>query len=153
MHIRKAVVEDIESLVTVIKDSDLGNVYFKNDEDKIKRMIQSEIEHDNIVVGLNRASECIAVLTYKLDGAFGFHPYIHIIAVARESRGNGFGTQLLKYFEDEIVPNYKKIFLLVGKWNFRAEKLYEKIGFEKRCELEDFYSEGITESLMIKERK
>jgi len=153
MKIRKAIIKDLESMVTIIDDSDLGSIYFKHDKEKIEKMIRSEMDQDNIVIGEDRNMKCVAVLIYKLEGAFGIHPYIHIIAVDSASRGKGYGKQLLNYFEEIIVPNYRKILLLVGKWNSRAEKLYEKIGFVRLCELDGFYTENVTEILMIKERK
>lgn len=153
MTIRKANIKDIVSMVSIIDDSDLGSIYFKNDKEKIEKMIRSEMDQDNIVIGEDCNMACVAVLIYKLDGAFGIHPYIHIIAVDSASRGKGYGKQLLNYFEDEIVPNYRKIMLLVGNWNSRAEKLYEKLGFVRLCEIDGFYSENVTEVLMVKERK
>lgn len=153
MKIRKAMNKDIDSMVGIIDDSDLGSIYFKHDKEKIERMVRSELGQDNIVIGEDQNHKCVAVLIYKEEGAFGIHPYIHIIAVDSASRGKGYGKQLLSYLEEVIVPNYRKILLLVGKWNSRAEKLYEQIGFVKLCELDGFYSENITEILMVKERK
>ena len=152
MTIRKPKLQDVEAIVAVIDDSDLGTIYFKHDKQKIERMVRSEIEHDCIVIGEDHNQACVAVLSYKLEGAFGFHPYIHIITVATDSRGKGYGKQLLKYFEEVIVLDYRKILLLVGKWNSRAIKLYEKIGYKKFCEIDEFYTENVTEILMIKER-
>ena len=153
MKIRKAIIEDIDSMVSIIANSDLGSIYFKHDKEKIEKMIRSEMNQENIVIGEDHNKECVAVLIYKLEGAFGIHPYIHIIAVDTASRGKGYGKQLLNYFEEEIVPNYRKILLLVGKWNSRAEKLYENIGFVRLCELDGFYTENVTEILMLKGRK
>lgn len=153
MNIRKANTKDIVSMVSIIDDSDLGSIYFKNDKEKIEKMIRSEMDQEIIVIGEDCNMACVAVLIYKLDGAFGIHPYIHIIAVDSASRGKGYGMQLLNYFEEEIVPNYRKIMLLVGNWNSRAEKLYEKLGFVRLCEIDGFYSENVTEVLMVKERK
>ncbi|GAB6109063.1 GNAT family N-acetyltransferase [Fusibacter bizertensis] len=153
MNIRKAINNDIDSIVSIIDDSDLGSIYFKKDKEKIENMIKSEMDQENIVIGENHNMECVAVLIYSLDGAFGIHPCIHILAVDSASRGRGYGKQLLNYFEEEIVPNYRKILLLVGKWNSRAEKLYENIGFVRLCELDGFYTENVTEILMLKGRK
>lgn len=84
MNIRKPNIQDVESIVSIIDDSDLGIIYFKQDKEKIERMIRCEIEHECIVIGEDANKRCVAVLSYKLDGAFGFHPYIHIITVATD---------------------------------------------------------------------
>jgi ribosomal protein S18 acetylase RimI-like enzyme len=152
MNIRKPIIQDVEAIVSIIDGSDLGTIYFKHDKEKIERMVRSEIEHECIVIGEDVNKRCVAVLSYKLEGAFGFHPYIHIITVATDERGKGYGKQLLSYFEEVIVPEYKKILLLVGTWNSRAVKLYEKVGYKRLCEIDGFYTENVTEILMIKER-
>jgi len=152
MDIRKATINDIEEMIDIIDDSDLGSLYFKHDKDKIERMIRSELAQESIVIAEDQDMKCVAVLIYKLDGAFGIHPYIHILTVKTASRGKGYGKLLMKYFEDEVVPNYRKIMLLVGTWNTRAKKLYESLGYLSLCEIEGFYTEGMTEVLMVKER-
>jgi len=152
MNIRKAIIKDIDSMVSIIDDSELGSIYFKHDRVKIENMIRSELDHENVVIGEDHNKKCVAVLIYKLYGSFGIHPYIHIIVVDSASRGKGYGKQLMNYLEEEIVPNYRKIMLIVGKWNSRAEKLYEQLGYTRLCELDGFYSEGVTEILMVKER-
>jgi N-acetylglutamate synthase-like GNAT family acetyltransferase len=153
MIIRKAQLEDLNSIVSIINDSDIGSVYFKNEKEKIEMLMVDEVNQQNIFIGENSDLECIAVLNYRLNGAFCIHPYIHILAVSDENRGQGYGRQLMSYFENIIAPDYKKIFLLVGKWNKGAEKLYTNLGYNRLCEIEGFYSENVTEILMMKEKK
>lgn len=152
MIIKKAVIEDQDQIVDLINKSDLGSVYFNNDKSKIEKIISKEIDLQNVVIGVNGNSEFIAVLNYNLKGAFDMHPYIHILAISNEHRGKSYGSQMMHYFESFIVPEYKKIFLLVGNWNSKAETFYTKLGYRRLCEIEGFYSENVTEVLMVKER-
>jgi len=151
MHIRKASENDIDAMVAIIDDSDLGSLYFKHDKGKIERMIRTELAQESIIIAEDQNKKCVVVLIYKLEGAFGIHPYIHILAVATDSRGKGYGKRLMKYLEEEIVPDYRKIMLLVGTWNTRAKQLYERLGYVSLCEIKGFYTEGMTEVLMVKE--
>jgi ribosomal protein S18 acetylase RimI-like enzyme len=150
MNIRKAQMDDMDSLVSIIYHSDLGKVYFKYEVDRIQRLMIHEINEDNVILLENDDSECVGLLNYKLNGAFGIHPYIHILVVSQAYRGQGYGRKLIAYFERVVSEDCKKIFLLVGKWNSRAEKLYKDLGYKKLCEIEGFYAENITELLMEK---
>jgi GNAT superfamily N-acetyltransferase len=44
-------------------------------------------------------------------------PYIHIIAVKSESRGQGIGKMLLKFVENVYYQNYSKLFLEEGSYD------------------------------------
>ena len=151
MNIREAQIDDLESLVAMIYQSDLGKVYFKYEVDKIKRLMTHEINQNNVIVMENEKAECVGLLNYKLNGAFGMHPYIHILVVSQVHRGQGHGRKLMAYFEKLVLEDCRKIFLLVGKWNSRAEKLYKELGYNTLCEIEGFYAENITEILMEKD--
>ena len=67
-------------------------------------------------------------------------------------RGKGIGSELLRYFENVMHEKTSKLFLIVGKWNEVAHRLYVRTGYRDCCEFEDFYKRGETEILMIKER-
>lgn len=123
MNVRNAHMGDLDSITKIVDESDLGSVYFNNDKEKIRKIISEEI-----------------------------HTYIHILAVSSEHRGKGYGKLLMHYFENAVVPDYKKIFLLVGVWNKRAAKLYQDFGYTKLCEIPGFYTENVTEILLVKER-
>ena len=151
MKFRIAEMTDFEVLVDMIYESNLGKIYFKHDLDKIKRLMIHEINEDNVILLENDDSKCIGLLNYKLNGAFGIHPYIHILVVSQDHRGQGYGRKLMAHFEKLVSEDYRKIFLLVGKWNSRAEKLYKELGYNTLCEIEGFYAENITELLMEKD--
>lgn len=151
MKFRIAEMTDFEVLVDMIYESNLGKIYFKHDLDKIKRLMIHEINEDNVIVMENEKAECMGLLNYKLNGTFGIHPYIHILVVSQDHRGQGYGRKLMAYFEKLVSDDCRKVFLLVGKWNSRAEKLYSNLGYKKLCEIEGFYAENITELLMEKD--
>jgi len=87
-----------------------------------------------------------------LNGIFHSFPYIHIIAVKRENRGQGIGKILLKFVEDVYYKNYSKLFLVVADFNPSAKRLYERIGYSAIGDIPNLYRNGITECLMMKSR-
>lgn len=61
-------------------------------------------------------------------------PFIYLddFSVAREHRGNGVGTKLLRLAERYAAEHdFENIFLHVEASNVRARKLYEKFGYEE----------------------
>lgn len=152
MAIRIADEVDFNSIVQIIFNSELGERYFGNDIMKLKRVIKTGIDKNEIYVSVNEKNDCLGLLQVSNTGAFEKYPYIHFLVVAEIERGKGIGTELLRYFEEVIHKSTSKLFLLVGKWNEAAHRLYERLNYRDCCEFEDFYKHGETEVLMVKER-
>ncbi len=86
-----------------------------------------------------------------------FHsfPYLHMIAVKDGCRRQGIGTELMDFFEQDILKNGKnqlrtKAFLTVGDFNSSAEKFYSDRGYVGLTKLENLFRRGVTETLMMK---
>jgi [ribosomal protein S18]-alanine N-acetyltransferase len=77
-------------------------------------------------------------------------PYVKSIAVSPEFRGQGIGTTLLSFAEDLFRNNAKHLFICVSSFNNRAQKLYERFGFQAVGEFRDYIIEGASEILMHK---
>jgi ribosomal protein S18 acetylase RimI-like enzyme len=76
-------------------------------------------------------------------------PYVASIAVAAEARGQGIGSQLLRFAEDRFADR-GHIFLLVSSFNQRAQKLYRRHGYEFVGELKDYLVPGHSELILHK---
>lgn len=76
--------------------------------------------------------------------------YLKSIAVAEAYRGNGIGTALLEYAEEQYAPVSKKLFLCVSDFNIRAQAFYIEQGYEKIAILQDHIVNGKDEYLMYK---
>jgi len=131
--IRKARNEDAEIIVAIIKSmydnpeiispitSDYVYDYLKSTNDFL---LVAEIEEK--IVGL---------LAYSLRNDL-WHAakccYIEALAVKKEYRGKGIGTELLKYvLECGKREKFAEVSLTVGKENQRAQELYKKIGLDE----------------------
>lgn len=137
----------ITDCTEILQKSELGNAYF-SDEQKAKAMLQYALEKKDLYVALNEQDECVGFVYCMPKGVFGSYPYLHIISVKEDCRGNGIGSQLMSYFEEKYPSD--KYFLTVDDFNINAKKLYERLGYQCVGQLPDFYKKGIDCYLMMK---
>ena len=87
----------------------------------------------------------ILLAPYGLAGS----PYVACLAVAAEARGQGVGSQLLRFAEERFADR-AHIFMLVSSFNRRARNLYGRQGYEFVGELKDFIVAGHSELILHK---
>jgi len=87
----------------------------------------------------------ILLAPYGLAGS----PYIASIAVAAKARGQGVGSQLLRFAEEHFAGR-GHIFLLVSSFNHRAQDFYRRYGYEFVGELKDYITPGQSEFILHK---
>lgn len=137
----------ITNCTEILQNSELGNAYF-SDEQKAKAMLQYALEKKELYIALNEQGECVGFIYCIQNGVFGSYPYLHIISVKEDCRGNGIGSLLMSYFEGKYPSD--KYFLTVDDFNINAKKLYERLGYQCVGQLPDFYKKGIDCYLMMK---
>ena len=76
--------------------------------------------------------------------------YIQIVCVAPGYRDRGLGTRLITFGEERILRERPNVFLCVSSFNAGARRLYERLGYRRVGELEDFLVTGQSETLMRK---
>ncbi len=94
--------------------------------------------------------QMIGVLVLHLGGSFD--GYIQLIAVFPEFQNRGFGKQLIQFAEENIFRRTQNVFLCVSSFNDRAQKFYERLGYQRIGDLENFLVAGQNEILMRKTR-
>lgn len=87
----------------------------------------------------------ILLASYGLAGS----PYIASVAVAADERGQGVGSQLLRFAERRFQGR-GHLFLLVSSFNWHAQELYRRQGYEQVGELKDYCVAGHSEFLLHK---
>ena len=103
------------------------------------------------VHGIFLQDDLVAFLATLANG-IGFEPLIEFVCVNEVSRSQGLGGRLIDYYEENLFPEVKNLFLFVSDINPRAIALYERKGYLKVGELPNFNLEGQTEFLMRKTR-
>lgn len=151
MNIIKGSIEYINDCEDALVNSELGKRYFSQ-KGSARKALQEGFAKGEIYIALDASKGCKGFIWFILDGIFHSFPYLHIIAVKQESRNEGIGKKLLKFFEDSCFKDYSKLFLVVADFNPDAKILYEKIGYIQVGTIPSLYREGITEHLMMKSR-
>lgn len=95
--------------------------------------------------GQSQPSGFILVAPYGLAGS----PYIASIAVAAEARGQGVGSELLRFAEQHFAGR-EHLFLLVSSFNLRAQQFYRRHEYEIVGELKDYIVTGQSELVLHK---
>ena len=149
--ITQAHLKHLEDCKTALLKSKLGHEYFPSAE-KAHLALTDGITKEEVFVAIDEAGHCLGFIWFILAGAFHSFPYLHIIAVKEEFRGQGLGRQLLGFFEEAVFTQASKVFLVVADFNPGAKRLYERVGYRQVGEIPGLYKEGVTEYLMMKER-
>ena len=144
-------IEYINDCEDALVNSELGKRYFSQ-KGSARKALQEGFAKGEIYIAIDACESCKGFIWFILDGIFHSFPYLHIIAVKQESRNEGIGKKLLKFFEDSCFKDYSKLFLVVADFNPDAKILYEKIGYIQVGTIPSLYREGITEHLMMKSR-
>jgi [ribosomal protein S18]-alanine N-acetyltransferase len=79
-----------------------------------------------------------------------FTGYIQSIGVVPEYRNQGIGSALMRFSEQRIFCERPNVFICVSSFNKKAQKLYNRLGYEMVGELKDFLVVGYSEFLLRK---
>ena|SRR5437660_4879032 len=85
-----------------------------------------------------------------VDMKGAFIGYIAILCVHASRRGNGIGSQLIRFAEERIFAETPNAFICASSFNPRARALYERLGYTPVGKLPDFVIPGHYELLMRK---
>jgi [ribosomal protein S18]-alanine N-acetyltransferase len=79
-----------------------------------------------------------------------FVGYIQTVAVQPDRRGQGLGTELIRFAERRILREFPNVFMCVSSFNLNARRLYAKLGYTVIGELADYILQGHSEILLRK---
>lgn len=150
--INEADISQMNDFVEALENSELGNRYF-SEVGSARKSLEEGIKNDYIYSALDSDGKCVGFVWVIQNGIFHSFPYIHIIAVKKEARGQGIGKLLLKHVEDVYFEKKSKLFLVVADFNPDAKRLYQEVGYTIIGDIPSLYRNGISECLMMKARK
>ena len=116
------------------------NDLFNDEDDTTLDELETSLRENNqeIVVCAEIESMIIGVCCIQIMKTMCFnwqYAYITEIFIRKEHRNRGIGTLLIKFSEQILLKKgIKKIFLLVGEPNLKAQRLYESLGFIEMTE-------------------
>lgn len=139
----------LEEYCQVFYDSKLYDAYFA-DSDRLPSILVDAMEKGELYIAMSSKDEPVGVMHMTRDGLAGL-PYLSLLGVKKRYRGMGIGTALVKIFigvmEAGEAPN---MFIMTSKFNVRAKKLYQSLGFEPQCLLHDVMRRGVSEWLFMR---
>jgi ribosomal-protein-alanine N-acetyltransferase len=92
--------------------------------------------------------EIVGFVIIQMSGAFT--GYIQMVAVMPKWRNKGIGSKLIKFAENRIFRKKPNVFMCVSSFNKKAQKLYNKLGYEIVGELKGYIISGHSEILLRK---
>jgi ribosomal protein S18 acetylase RimI-like enzyme len=101
------------------------------------------------VVYVGAETDAVAgFLILNMTGAFV--GYIQTVCVAPEWRGRGLGAIVIHFAEERIFGETPNVFMTVSSFNTDAQRLYERLGYQRIGELTDYIVAGHSEILLRK---
>ena len=79
-----------------------------------------------------------------------FVGYIQTVCIDPSRRGQGLGSKLVEFAEQQILSRFPNVFMCVSSFNHDARRLYERLGYQVVGELTDYIVSGHSEILLRK---
>ena len=95
-------------------------------------------------------NERVGLLILDMTGPFP--GYIQSICVDAAARNRGVGARMLAWAEERILRESPNVFMCVSSFNVRAQRLYERLGYERVGSLSGFLVPEHDELLLRKAR-
>lgn len=155
MEFIKANKEDVGQCAKIIFDSELGQRYYPR-MSILENNVLNGIENNEIFIAYSDAEKCVGIVWYQHNGIFHEFPFLHMIVVDSEVRGQGFGNKLMDFFEERVLYRgskkvlRNKAFLLVADFNNIAKQMYKDRGYIEIGKVPNLFRKGIEETLMMK---
>ncbi|MDH5381249.1 MAG: GNAT family N-acetyltransferase [Cyclobacteriaceae bacterium] len=93
-------------------------------------------------------NEIAGVIILQLQGPIP--GYVKSFVIDKKWAGKGYGKVLLKHAEERIFKDIPNVFLCVSSSNTGAYTFYQKLGYKKVGEFEDYLIKGESELLLRK---
>jgi ribosomal protein S18 acetylase RimI-like enzyme len=122
-------------------------ITLKRDYSKCMRILEDPLSE---VYLLRDRNIPVGFVMIKLKGAFT--GYLQTIAIDEKYRGQGIGEAVIKFIEELIFNSFSNVYICASSFNLGAQRLYERLGYEKIGVLKDLVERGYNEILMRKTR-
>jgi len=147
-RIVKAEAKYLEDCAQMLHDSKLGSVYYKSIKTAF-REVKNALKENKLYIML-QGEECVAFMIMDPRGIFNTYPYLHILAIRPDKRGQGIGTEMISWFEKCTAYKRTKCFFTVDDFNPEARRLYERLGYTCVGTLPGLYKKTADCYLMMK---
>ena len=136
--------DEAETCATMMANSEPWITLRRDYEASLKNLTNPSKEVYLALVG----EEIAGFTVLNMQGAFV--GYIQSVCVAPQWRNKGIGGHMMDFVEKRIFSETPNVFICVSSFNRRAQRLYERRGYEAIGELKDFIVPGHSEILLRK---
>jgi len=102
--------------------------YLVKNDDHVKPDVLKRVVEQHQVIVLRDGDETIGWLR------FGFFwdtiPFMNMLAIEEEYRGQGLGTQMIQFWEEEMKKQGYEMIMTSTQSNERAQHLYRRLGYK-----------------------
>jgi len=112
------------------------------------RIVTDQVKEVYVTYVSSKTDSVAGFLILNMTGAFV--GYIQTVCVAPEWRGCGLGAILIRFAEARIFRETPNVFMCVYSFNTDAQRLYERLGYQRIGELTDYIVAGYSEILLRK---
>lgn len=112
------------------------------------RVVTDPVKEINVLYVSPETEAVAGFLILNMTGAFV--GYIQTVCVAPQWRGRGLGAILIRFAEERIFRETPNVFMTVSSFNTDAQRLYERLGYQRVGELTDYIVAGFSEILLRK---
>lgn len=137
MEIKKATLDDIDSLCELLNLLFFQEAEFKPEKQKQVQGLKMILENENIghilVISEDKKIVGMVNLLYTISTALGCKvAFLEDMIINPSYQNKGLGSKLISYAKEFVLKQgCKRITLLTDKDNNKAHSFYEKNGFEK----------------------
>ena len=117
IKIEKGTMQHRKECEEALLNSELGKRYFASEGSGESAVLEG-LEQGNLYIALIK-DRCAGFFYYIPKGCFHSFPYLHLIAVKEEYRGQGIGRKLIDYLENVVCADIH--FFFVKTLRFRIE--------------------------------
>ncbi len=142
---------DVSLAAEIVAKNKLWQRY-GTDYDRAYAILMEAIQEERTIYSARIFEQVAGFIWFDLWGTFYHSGYVRWIAVHPDFQGKGIGNILMQFAEDKIFQKGPNVFLLVSDFNTEAQMFYQKRGYKKVGELEDYYKKGITEWIYRKSK-
>lgn len=136
--------DEIHNCTMIMVDSDPWKTLNLGYDDLIK-MFKDSL---NEIFVAKQGEAILGFIVLYMHGTF--RGYVKCLAISKEARGIGVGSELVKFAEDKIFKEVPNVFICVSSFNKKAQEFYYRLGYKLVGELDNFIVDGYSELLLRK---
>jgi ribosomal protein S18 acetylase RimI-like enzyme len=119
---------------------------------RTEQQCAAALRHPHLRVHVAASEAEVLGFIASMEFGVGFEPLIEYVCVDAAQRNSGVGSRLIEYFERELYPTARNLYLFVSDINPHAQRLYLRLGYVPAGALPNYNLEMQTEFLFRKTR-